>query len=342
MECVIFDLDGTLADVRHRLPLIKKKPPDWAAFFDAGSGDPVIESSVRLLEMIHWYGREYGEGFEVSPRIFVCSGRPDSHRSQAEEWLTRVLGDVSKFVTLLMRAAGDHRPDYIIKKEMLDGIRGQGYKPLFSVDDRPSVVKMWRAEGVPCFAADDAPWQGESHVIHGPEVEGKTLLTLLVGPSGAGKTSWVAGRRPIHKSGRVDDPVYPDVDYRIMAHHVLSSDNFRLDMCGDWRDQSRNAEVFAALHDAARARLRYALPVVLDATNLRRKHRLGAASLAPEGTRVRYVVLNRSLEDKLAGAADGMAEVIRKHDHIFRSQLRDILSGDALPNVDVVDLREDA
>jgi len=31
---VIFDIDGTLLDISHRLHLIKKTPPDWKTFKD--------------------------------------------------------------------------------------------------------------------------------------------------------------------------------------------------------------------------------------------------------------------------------------------------------------------
>jgi hypothetical protein len=41
---------------------------------------------------------------------------------------------------------------------MLKHIRGGGYQVEFAVDDRPTVVKMWRANGVPCFVCDDTEW----------------------------------------------------------------------------------------------------------------------------------------------------------------------------------------
>ena len=52
-----------------------------------------------------------------------------------------------------MRADNDYRHDDIVKKELLDQIVVDfGKKPDIVFDDRPRVVKMWRAKGV--FVAD--------------------------------------------------------------------------------------------------------------------------------------------------------------------------------------------
>ena len=49
-----------------------------------------------------------------------------------------------------MRKEGDHRPDHIIKLELLAQIRSDGFEPIMAFDDRNSVVKMWRDAGIPC------------------------------------------------------------------------------------------------------------------------------------------------------------------------------------------------
>ena len=45
----VFDLDGTLADVRHRLPHLVSRPPDWDAFFAAVGADALLVTGVTLL-----------------------------------------------------------------------------------------------------------------------------------------------------------------------------------------------------------------------------------------------------------------------------------------------------
>lgn len=339
MDCVIFDLDGTLTDVSHRLHLIRGGCRDWAGFFDACKDDPPHDYVVGLARSLFY------EGLDRDQEIIICSGRPDSHREATKAWL-REHG--VRYTKLMMRQAGDHRPDVVVKKEMLDQLRARGYHIRFAVDDRPSVVRMWRENGVPCFACPDDNWRTPMEIAFGlaefPHA-GKTLLTIMVGPSGAGKSSWLAcADRSAGSTTRIDRlwiydrAIEPPHSFGIHASHVISSDQLRQDLLGDWRDQSANHRVFAVMHSLARVRLAAGLPTVLDATHLRRKDRLAAAALAPGGSRVRYVVMNRPLSEKLA---DGRVPVgvIEKHEQIFQSNLKDILAGDGQPNVDVVDLR---
>ncbi len=46
-----------------------------------------------------------------------------------------------------MRRSGDNRPDEIVKKEILDTLLNKD-SVIRVYDDRPKVVRMWRAEGL--------------------------------------------------------------------------------------------------------------------------------------------------------------------------------------------------
>jgi predicted kinase len=264
---------------------------------------PIIDL-VRLFE---------GRGH----RILLVSGRSDQCRKETEGWLER---HGVPFHELHMRKAGDHRQDFIVKSEILDGLLAAGNEIAFVVDDRPSVVAMWRARGLTCLQCRD--WDEDA------PSEQKGLLTLMVGPSGAGKSYWLQGDAAREK-------------YRVHPSHVVSSDRIREDLCGDFRDQTRNDEVFAALHAVVKARISHGLPTVVDATNLKRKDRLSVVALAGGGP-VRYVVLDRPTEEKRRDAgwrAELPIDLIAKHEQTFGSNLKDILGGDKQPNVEVVDLR---
>ena len=329
-NCVIFDLDGTLADVRHRLHHIKSTPPDWTAFFD-GCVDDGCHDYVRHLNHIVATGLST-DGGPIT--VFVCSGRPDSHRQESEDWLDH---NHVEYDMLLMREAGDHRPDVVVKKEMLDGIRGQGYDVLFAVDDRPSVVQMWRENGVPCLAVDDSDWKQTAGVSFAGDLEGQTLLTMMVGPTHAGKDHWLwAYLNPVGE-GYSPDPR----SFGIHPEHVVSSDQVRMDLGIEGHTREDNDRVFSAVHGLARERMRHGLPVVINATSIRRRDRLACVDLAPVGTRVRYLVIDRPLDEKVRFARSGFPhDVIRRHDQTFRSQVHDVLDGDGRGNVDVVDLRK--
>lgn len=336
---IIFDLDGTLADVRHRLTYVRRKPPDWGAFFRAGVEDSVHETTATMLRELYALRRSADSRFHEAT-LFICSARPEDYRADTVAWLKH--NDLPHDV-LLMRASGDHRPDVRVKREMLKAIRGQGYHVLFAIDDRPSVVRMWRENDVPCFAVDDREWE-RAQSPPGADFEGQTLLSLTIGPSGSGKSTWLArayGSREAERflSGVVADEGLTPSTFGIFVSHIISSDQLREDILGSWKDQTRNDAVFRAMHELTRTRLSNGLPVVLDATHVRRSERLLAANLAPTGTRVRYLVFDRPLAVKLRDPRTP-PRVIRNQHHIFQSQLRDILSGDHLPQVDVVDLRE--
>lgn len=136
-EVVICDIDGTVANLEHRLHHIKKEPKDWASFFAEISNDTPIESTINKIR------EEQSAGRQV---IFV-SGRPDSCRAETAEWLKKHLPDIdSRF--LLMRKAHDKREDTIVKSEIffkyLDGL---DIKMVY--DDRPSVIRMWRDLNLP-------------------------------------------------------------------------------------------------------------------------------------------------------------------------------------------------
>ena len=136
MRCYIFDIDGTVADASHRLHHIQKQPKDWDAFFAACIDDLPIEHIVGLTHALSHF-----------EKIVYVSGRSDQVRNKTEQWLKDFCCAAG---TLYMRKAGDHRPDNIIKAELLDQILADGYEPIMAFEDREQVVQMWRANGVPC------------------------------------------------------------------------------------------------------------------------------------------------------------------------------------------------
>jgi len=146
-NCVIIDLDGTLSDTRHRQHHLEGPKPDWPGFFAACREDALFPEVKALTNAM----------FAVAD-VFICTGRPSNYFEQTQDWL-REHG--IKYDAMIMRQAGDTRPDTVVKKNMLDLIRGRGWNVLFSVDDRPNVVEMWRANGVPCLAVDPITWKGK-------------------------------------------------------------------------------------------------------------------------------------------------------------------------------------
>ena len=140
MKHIIVDLDGTLTNVEHRLHYLKETPPNWDAFFLACSDDkpnwPVLYTVAALYD--------YFADDEV--RIVFFSGRGAIARGATVTWLAEYQ---VQYDELHMRKEGDFRPDNTLKMGWLEEIGVDNV--LFCIDDRQSVVDMWRDMGLTCF-----------------------------------------------------------------------------------------------------------------------------------------------------------------------------------------------
>jgi len=143
---VVFDIDGTLANIQHRLNHIQSTPKNWPAF-DAGiPNDTVIKYVAEVFHSLSAAGSI----------IVLVSGRNERTREATVSWLTDK--NLHTWDKLYMRSADDFRSDDIVKREILDEIvREYGRKPDMVFEDRPRVIRMWRDEGIFVFNV----YQGE-------------------------------------------------------------------------------------------------------------------------------------------------------------------------------------
>lgn len=143
---VLCDLDGTLCDIRHRLHFVQQEPKDWKSFFNALSEDSVRED-VRNLVLA-----AKKDGYEI---VFV-SGRSDDYRKKTKAWINNAFYGDEIATTLLMRRSNDSRPDTEVKKQIYETyFKAQGYPVKYVIDDRPSVIRMWRENGLEVIDVGD-------------------------------------------------------------------------------------------------------------------------------------------------------------------------------------------
>jgi hypothetical protein len=135
-ELVIFDIDGTLADISERVHHVRKKPKNWNAFNAGIAQDKAIHSMVQLCNILYTAGIY----------IVLCSGRNEKNRPETVEWLGR---QGVNYHELLLRKDEDFRSDAVVKREILQ--RMDKSRILFVVEDRSRVVEMWRSEGLTCL-----------------------------------------------------------------------------------------------------------------------------------------------------------------------------------------------
>jgi hypothetical protein len=140
---VIFDLDGTLAniDARRKLATKPNGKLDWDVFHDPSNIglDVPNEPVVKIAEL-----------FAMNDfNVVIFSGRTDKTERRTRSWLSR---NRVPFHKLVMRPhkTMNFVPDEILKKDMLD--KHVDIDDVFLVvDDRNKVVDMWRSLDLPVF-----------------------------------------------------------------------------------------------------------------------------------------------------------------------------------------------
>jgi FMN phosphatase YigB (HAD superfamily) len=142
MKTILFDIDGTLADIEHRRWHLDKDKPDWKSFNAEMGGDTPNAPIVALYNSL-WNTGTY--------EMILVTGRNERSRVLTEQWLT--WNNIS-FVEMIMRPDNDFRADHIIKEEILNRLLAAGKIIEFVVDDRQQVVDMWRRNGITCLQCD--------------------------------------------------------------------------------------------------------------------------------------------------------------------------------------------
>lgn len=133
---ICLDLDGTVSDGRSRLHYIKNPPKDWHNFFMEGQHDPIYPEIVRMVK----------EDADKGDIIVVTTARPITYYDISKSWLDQ---HNIPYNLILMRRKGDHRPDYVVKEEMIDEIVSLlGRKPNKAYDDKDEVIDMFRNNGL--------------------------------------------------------------------------------------------------------------------------------------------------------------------------------------------------
>lgn len=153
----VIDIDGVLADVRHRVPHLERQPADWQRFFSAARHDTLLPQ-----------GRDAVVSLAEVCEIVYLSGRPEYIRGDTQDWLDRhdlPTGELN------LRPRGDFRPARVFKVDVLRRLARRAPVSVV-VDDDPEVIEAVTAAG---FDVLPATWMGEAERLHeAQERDGRT------------------------------------------------------------------------------------------------------------------------------------------------------------------------
>ncbi|WP_375499146.1 hypothetical protein [uncultured Jatrophihabitans sp.] len=135
----VFDIDGVVADVRHRLHHLERHA--WDDFFDEACADPLLDEGARLVKEL-----------ALQHDIVWLTGRPEWLRDVTGSWLS---AHGLPGAELHMRPWGDYRPARRYKLSVLTELAPRGVAAL--IDDDDEVVRAAVRAGFPAVLADWVP-----------------------------------------------------------------------------------------------------------------------------------------------------------------------------------------
>lgn len=135
----VFDIDGVVADVRHRLHHLTRGR--WHAFFAAADRDGLLEEGARLVADL-----------AARHEIVWLTGRPEWLREVTETWLGAHGLPVDE---VHLRPDHDYRPAPLYKLDVLRRLAPRGVAAV--VDDDDEVVAAAVRGGFPAVLADWVP-----------------------------------------------------------------------------------------------------------------------------------------------------------------------------------------
>ena len=147
-KIAIVDIDGTLANMKHRKHFLDTHPKDYQNFYGCVSYDTPNRAIIHAIQQLNQTGHTI---IILSGRPAYVSGTPDINVGfLTDEWLNK--HNVPNY-HLFMRRSGDYRPDNVVKAELFSllenkaGMKREAVKIV--LDDRERVCEVWRMLGLP-------------------------------------------------------------------------------------------------------------------------------------------------------------------------------------------------
>lgn len=183
IDVVIFDIDGCIADDRHRRPLLPKSPQSQMDFDEYHAHADLDECTMRGRALFsYWANTIKWRNGEVA----FLTARPESMRNNTEKWLRThmPIGACPQFI-LIMRPDGNMLHSPALKLSQLSWLddhiaarHGQYAHAniVHAFDDRIDVLQMYFGRGIECSLLDIGlpavyPYTGDNTAVCvGPDI----------------------------------------------------------------------------------------------------------------------------------------------------------------------------
>lgn len=162
-QAILVDIDGTIADNRHRDHLAKT---DWAKFveFNTVIRDKPITSVVELVRTL-----------SLQYSVIMVTAREESDRPVSKAWLAN--HDIP-FQRLYMRPIGDERRAHDFKESVLHSLQKDGFEVHLAIEDNKYCVDMYRKNGIQVLEVTGYGRQGLSQDTLSKLADTQTPLSL--------------------------------------------------------------------------------------------------------------------------------------------------------------------
>lgn len=145
---ILCDIDGTIADDKERLYIVKEaradgQEPNWDLYHEASQYDVPMANIRKLV----WQLSRFSS-------IAFVTARPEKWRELTQTWLSKVLLHTQIDFQLYMRADDDLRSSVEVKRDiLLNEFDLKGRKVWLAIDNHPANVDMFRANGIETLQA---------------------------------------------------------------------------------------------------------------------------------------------------------------------------------------------
>lgn len=140
---VVIDIDGTVANNRHRAHYVENGQRDWDSFLrpDLVLKDTLIPGAKKVIEKF----------IELKYEVIFVTGRHEPLRDATMRWLQEKLGFDANDNNLLMRPAGNMMNAATYKREQVIALKRERYihgRGFIFIDDDVKTLPMFAEHGL--------------------------------------------------------------------------------------------------------------------------------------------------------------------------------------------------